>query len=126
MIAAQGMMVKFCPAGAHNPGWIAAGEFANMGYNLAARGRRDARFIVCASRRYDLRLCRDALGVCRGSSQAGCGSASRLLAAQAALERAKLQLSYTDIRAPMTGRIGRAPISVGNFVGPPAARSRPS
>jgi membrane fusion protein (multidrug efflux system) len=41
-----------------------------------------------------------------------------LLAQKAALDKAKLQLSYTDIVAPLTGRIGRAHISVGNFVGP--------
>ncbi len=41
-----------------------------------------------------------------------------LLAQQAALERAQLNLSYTDIRAPIAGRIGRANVSVGNFVGP--------
>jgi membrane fusion protein (multidrug efflux system) len=41
-----------------------------------------------------------------------------LLAQKAALERAELQLSYTDITAPAAGRIGRANISVGNFVGP--------
>jgi membrane fusion protein (multidrug efflux system) len=37
---------------------------------------------------------------------------------QAALEKAELQLSYTEIRAPIAGRIGRATVSVGNFVGP--------
>ena len=37
---------------------------------------------------------------------------------QAALEKAELQLSYTEIRAPIVGRIGRATVSVGNFVGP--------
>jgi membrane fusion protein, multidrug efflux system len=36
----------------------------------------------------------------------------------ASLEKAQLQLSYTEIRAPLTGRIGRATVSVGNFVGP--------
>jgi membrane fusion protein (multidrug efflux system) len=41
-----------------------------------------------------------------------------LLAQKAALEKAELQLSYTDIRAPIAGRIGRANVSVGNFVGP--------
>jgi membrane fusion protein (multidrug efflux system) len=41
-----------------------------------------------------------------------------LLAQKAALERAELQLSYTDIRASVAGRIGRASASVGNFVGP--------
>jgi membrane fusion protein (multidrug efflux system) len=41
-----------------------------------------------------------------------------LLAQKAALEKAELQLSYTDIRSPIAGRIGRANVAVGNFVGP--------
>ncbi len=41
-----------------------------------------------------------------------------MLAQKAALEKAELQLSYTDITSPITGRIGRASISVGNFVTP--------
>jgi membrane fusion protein, multidrug efflux system len=41
-----------------------------------------------------------------------------MLAQKAALEKAELQLSYTDIKSPITGRIGRASVSVGNFVGP--------
>jgi membrane fusion protein (multidrug efflux system) len=40
------------------------------------------------------------------------------LAQKAALEKAELQLGYTDIRAPIAGRIGRATVSVGNFVSP--------
>ncbi len=36
---------------------------------------------------------------------------------KAALEKAELQLSYTEIRAPISGRIGRSAVSVGNFVG---------
>lgn len=47
------------------------------------------------------------------------GDARGELAQQkAALESAMLNLSYTDIRAPISGRIGRAAYSVGNFVGP--------
>lgn len=37
---------------------------------------------------------------------------------KAALEKAELQLTYTEIRAPIAGRIGRSAISVGNFVSP--------
>lgn len=37
---------------------------------------------------------------------------------RAALDKAKLDLGYTDIRAPLAGRIGRSQYSVGNFVGP--------
>jgi membrane fusion protein, multidrug efflux system len=39
-----------------------------------------------------------------------------VLGQKAALERAKLQLGYTEIRAPLGGRIGRASVSVGNYV----------
>jgi membrane fusion protein (multidrug efflux system) len=41
-----------------------------------------------------------------------------LMAQKAALEKAELNLSYTDIKAPIAGRIGKTNISVGNFVGP--------
>jgi len=41
-----------------------------------------------------------------------------VLSEKAAVEKAQLQLSYTDIRAPIAGRIGRENVSVGNFVGP--------
>jgi membrane fusion protein (multidrug efflux system) len=41
-----------------------------------------------------------------------------VLGQKASLERAKLQLGYTDISAPIEGRIGRASVSIGNFVGP--------
>jgi membrane fusion protein (multidrug efflux system) len=41
-----------------------------------------------------------------------------MLAQKAALEKAELQLSYTDIKSPISGRIGRASVSVGNFVSP--------
>ena len=39
-------------------------------------------------------------------------------AQEAALTKAQLDLSYTEIRAPMDGRTGRATYSVGEYVGP--------
>jgi membrane fusion protein (multidrug efflux system) len=41
-----------------------------------------------------------------------------VLGAQAKLDMAKLNLSYTEIKAPFDGRIGLATYSVGNLVGP--------
>lgn len=41
-----------------------------------------------------------------------------LMQAQAALQKAELDLGYTDVTAPLSGRIGRAAFSVGNYVGP--------
>ena len=43
---------------------------------------------------------------------------AELLTAEAKLKIAKLNLSYTQIRAPIAGRIGRADFSVGSSVGP--------
>ena len=39
-------------------------------------------------------------------------------ASKAQLETARINLSYTEIRAPFSGRIGKATYSVGNLVGP--------
>jgi len=44
-------------------------------------------------------------------------AAADLLAAQAQLELAKLNLSYTTVRAPFDGRIGRHLVDPGNLVG---------
>lgn len=43
---------------------------------------------------------------------------SAVKAAQASLEKAELDLSYTTITAPFTGRIGKVNYNVGNIVGP--------
>jgi membrane fusion protein, multidrug efflux system len=42
----------------------------------------------------------------------------KVLQMQAALKQAELNLSYTDIRAPIDGRIGRTAFTVGNLVNP--------
>ena len=41
-----------------------------------------------------------------------------LMQSQAALQKAELDLSYTDVKAPFAGSIGRAAYSVGNYVSP--------
>lgn len=43
---------------------------------------------------------------------------ANVLQAKAALEKAELNLAYTEIRSPINGRIGRAAYTVGNLVGP--------
>jgi membrane fusion protein, multidrug efflux system len=45
-------------------------------------------------------------------------AAAQILQAQAALKQAQLNLGYTEIRAPIAGRISRADFSSGNLVGP--------
>ncbi|MGE7991156.1 efflux RND transporter periplasmic adaptor subunit [Pseudomonas sp. NPDC089554] len=44
-------------------------------------------------------------------------TAAALKGAQAALEHAQLQLGYTQVRAPIAGRISRAEITAGNVLG---------
>ena len=48
--------------------------------------------------------------------QAFLSAQARVAAAKAAIERAKLDLEYTQIRAPLTGRIDRNYVSEGNLV----------
>jgi RND family efflux transporter MFP subunit len=44
-------------------------------------------------------------------------AAAQLAAARAELKTAQLELSYTEIRAPIAGRVGRDRVDVGNLVG---------
>ena len=41
-----------------------------------------------------------------------------VMEAEANLRDAQIQLSYTEIKTPISGRIGRAAVSPGNFIGP--------
>jgi multidrug efflux system membrane fusion protein len=43
-------------------------------------------------------------------------AAANLRAAQAALQSARLNLAYTEVRAPVSGRVGRLEVTVGNLV----------
>ena len=45
-------------------------------------------------------------------------AAGRVMQAKAALTQAQVKLDYTDIRAPIDGRIGRTAYTVGNLVNP--------
>jgi membrane fusion protein, multidrug efflux system len=45
-------------------------------------------------------------------------AAAQLLAAQAALQQAQINLNYTEIKAPISGKISRTAITVGNVVSP--------
>ncbi len=45
-------------------------------------------------------------------------SQGAILSAEAALNTAKINLGYTDITAPITGRIGRTAVTKGHIVGP--------
>ena len=47
-----------------------------------------------------------------------CVSAAQVSAAQAMSRMAQLNLAYTEIRAPIGGKISRAAVSVGNVVSP--------
>ncbi|MBB3950792.1 efflux RND transporter periplasmic adaptor subunit [Aureimonas jatrophae] len=48
--------------------------------------------------------------------QAAAEAEAQLASAEAALRTARLDLSYTDIRAPVSGRIGRLEVTEGNLV----------
>lgn len=51
----------------------------------------------------------------RAVAEAG---AARVAAAQATVDRARLDLGFTEVRSPISGRIGRAEVTRGNLVDP--------
>ena len=52
---------------------------------------------------------------------------AQILGAEAQLQQAQINLDYTEIRAPIDGKIGRTAVTAGNFVSPEhAARWRRS
>ena len=60
-------------------------------------------------------VAQERLDVAEANYKEALGELQRL---QASLQRAELNLSYTDIKAPMDGRIGRFAFSVGDYVTP--------
>ncbi|MCY1209535.1 Multidrug resistance protein MdtA [compost metagenome] len=70
-----------------------------------ARGRRLMESNAIARREFD------------ALDNAARQAAAALKGAKAALARAQLQLGYTQVRAPISGRLSRAEITVGNVVG---------
>jgi multidrug efflux system membrane fusion protein len=72
----------------------------------AERARKLAEAKVVSTEMYDQRAA--------AAKQAG----SDILAAKAQLEIAQLNLSYTQVRAPISGRAGRALVTVGNLAAP--------
>lgn len=45
------------------------------------------------------------------------GAAAALAAAEAALDQAKLDLEYTEVKTPISGRVGKTLVKLGNLVG---------
>jgi len=52
-------------------------------------------------------------------------AAASLSAAQAALETSRLNLEWTDVRAPITGRVSRINVTVGNLINGGAGQATP-
>lgn len=52
-----------------------------------------------------------------GAKAAQASADSQLAAAEAALAEARLDLSYTEVRSPISGRVGETLVDVGNLVG---------
>ncbi|MEM6331658.1 MAG: biotin/lipoyl-binding protein, partial [Planctomycetota bacterium] len=84
-----------------------------------ARGERAARGgAVTEGELDDLRTTRDAAYASAKAAQAAIASSrAEVEAAAAQVASAKLDLSYTEVRSPIKGRVGEAEVDVGNLVG---------
>ena len=95
---------------------------ANRDTARANVARAEAALEEAASnlKRYQDLVRRDAASVAKfEEAKAKDGTArAELAAAKATLEKAELDLGYTRITAPITGRAGRASADVGNLIGP--------
>lgn len=87
--------------------------------------QRDAAKAALANADIQLKRAADLLRSNTGTQQTFDQRTSEQLQARAALEdaeaqlrNAQIQLSYTEIKSPITGRVGRASVSPGNIVGP--------
>lgn len=71
-------------------------------------------------KRYEVLLQKDVTSVAKfDEAKAKDATAkSELLAAEAAMKKAELDLGYTEIKAPIAGRTGRAQADVGNLISP--------
>ena len=49
---------------------------------------------------------------------------AQVLGAEAQLQQSQINLGYTEIRAPIDGKIGRTAVTVGNYVSPELRRAR--
>lgn len=99
----------------------------------AYQARRDEAAAMLAAGRTELERAREDLERIEKAVQTGSVSRQELTRAQAAyqtaeaqvlgfqaaLDMAKLNLSYTEIRSPVAGRIGRRLVDIGNLVGAP-------
>jgi len=73
---------------------------------------------VTASEIDNLRTLRDAAVAIYHAAQASVASAkAQISASQATLEQAELDLGYTQVKSPISGRAGRNLVDVGNLVG---------
>lgn len=85
-----------------------------------AQARADAHHARRESERADRLVERNAISQedAERRSAAALATAARVDAAAAAVGRARLELSHTEVRSPITGTIGRAEITRGNLVSP--------